>query len=207
MPNVIPQGQKGTIWFGGNPDESHLCLRVCGDALDPNAVSRALGCEPSRSRRKGEPVLSPTGQARRIARTGSWLLDYPVGADNTISDAIKALLGNLPTDESVWASLASQFAVDLICDVTVRCVNRGFELAPEVSGMMALRGITLGFDIFCEIDPREAEALQERLGPPDSKATADRPTIDSCHASEPCPREPVGEIDVRGRRQRNGGRY
>ena len=150
-------------------------MRVCGDALDPDAVSRTLGCEPSRRRRKGEPVLSPTGEVKRIARTGSWLLDYPVRADRTISEAITALLGSLPADESVWASLTSRFAVDLICDVTVRCVNRGLELAPDVLGMLARRGITLGVDIFCEVDPREVEALQKRFGPAEPGAPGDRP--------------------------------
>jgi len=55
--------------------------------------------------------------------------------------------------------------VDLICDVTVRCVNRGFELKPEVLGLVAERGITLGFDIFCRAEPRDVEALKERLSP------------------------------------------
>jgi hypothetical protein len=165
MPKVIPLGPEGTVWFGGHPDEVRLCLRVCGDTLDPDTVSRALGCQPSRAQRKGEPVLSPNGEVKRIARTGSWLLDYPVGADATVAEAIEALLGSLPSDMAVWASLTSRFVVDLICDVTVRCVNRGFELPPEVLGLAAKRGIILGFDIFCRVEPRDVEALQNRLGP------------------------------------------
>jgi hypothetical protein len=76
-------------------------LRVWGDTLDPNFVTRTLGCEPSRSQRKGAPVLSATGEPRRIARTGSWLLDYPVAGDATIGEAIELLLRTLPTEESV----------------------------------------------------------------------------------------------------------
>jgi hypothetical protein len=174
MPRIIPQGPDGTIWFGGDPDEVHLCLRVCGDALDPDAVSRTLGCQPSRHQRRGEPVLSPNGEVKRVARTGSWLLDYPAGANATVGEAIHALLGSLPADLSVWASLAARFTVDLICDVTVRCLNRGFELPPEVLGLLAQRGITLGFDIFCRADPREVEALQERLSAAELGAAADQ---------------------------------
>jgi hypothetical protein len=44
-------------------------------------------------------------------------------------------------------------------------VNRGFELKPEVLGLVAERGITLGFDIFCRAEPRDVEALKERLSP------------------------------------------
>lgn len=71
MPKVIPQGSHGTIWFGGDVNEGHLCLRVRGDHLDPDAVSRAFGCQPSRSQRKGQPVLSPTGETKRIIRMSS----------------------------------------------------------------------------------------------------------------------------------------
>jgi hypothetical protein len=166
MPKVIPQGPEGTIWFGGEPDEARLCLSVCGDDLDPDAVSRALGCQPSRSQRKGEPVLSSAGAVKRIARTGSWLLDHPISQEATVGEAIHTLLLGLTDDRSVWASLTSRFAVDLICDLTVRCVNRGFELPPEVLALVAQRGITLDFDIFCQVDPRDVEALQQRLSPP-----------------------------------------
>jgi hypothetical protein len=72
---------------------------------------------------------------------------------------------SLPDDRSVWASLTSRFAVDLICDLMVRCVNRGFELPPETLALVAERGITLGFDIFCLVDQRDVEALQQRLSP------------------------------------------
>jgi hypothetical protein len=173
MPRVIPQGPEGTIWFAGEPDEARLCLRVCGDDLDPDAVSQLLGRQPSRCQRRGEPVRSPAGEVKRIARTGSWLLDHPVGAEATVGEAIRALLTSLPDDRSVWASLTSRFAVDLICDLTVRCVNRGFELPPEVLALVADRGITLGFDIFCRADPRDSEALQERLSPAEPGAAAD----------------------------------
>ncbi len=158
MPKVTPQGSEGTIWFGGHPDEVGLCLRVFGDSLDPDLVFRSLGCKPSRSQRKGAAILSPTGESKRIARTSSWLLDYQVTGEATIGEAIELLLGPLPGDGEVWTSLTSQFSVDLICDVTIRCVNRGFELDEGVLGLLADRGIALSFDIFCWPDPRDVEA-------------------------------------------------
>jgi len=173
MPKVIPQGPEGTIWYGGEPDGARLCLRVCGDDLDPDVVSQALGCQPSRSQRKGQPILSSAGEINRIARTGSWLLDHTVSAEATVGEAIHALILGLPDDRSVWASLTSRFTVDLICDLTVRCVNRGFELPPETLTLVAERGITLGFDIFCQVDPRDIEALQQRLSPAEQGAAAD----------------------------------
>ena len=51
--------------------------------------------------------------------------------------------------------------MDLICDVTVRCVNRGFELPPKVLALVAERGITLAFDIFCKGEPRTRPSSRE----------------------------------------------
>lgn len=50
MPKAVPQGPEGTIWFGGDPDEARLCLRICGDTLDPDAVSQTLETTTARSR-------------------------------------------------------------------------------------------------------------------------------------------------------------
>jgi hypothetical protein len=81
VPRITPSGPPGTVWFGGHPDEVRLSLWVQGDALDPEAVSQALGCAPARSKRKGEPILSAAGEVQRIARTGSWLLSYQPDPD------------------------------------------------------------------------------------------------------------------------------
>ena len=163
MPKVLPRGPEGTIWFGGEPDEAILCLAVVGDSLDPAEITLALCSAPSRSQRKGEPVLSPAREVMRIARKGAWILNYPVGRVDTIGEAMIALLGSLSPDKAVWASLASRFTVRLTIDLTVKCVNRGFELSPEVLVLVAERSITLGFDIFCELDPHEVQRLHERF--------------------------------------------
>jgi hypothetical protein len=71
-------------------------------------------------------VLSGSGEARRIARTGSWVLDQPVGDSVTIDEAIESLLGGLPADERAWAALGDRHRVDLLCRVFVKGVNQGF---------------------------------------------------------------------------------
>jgi hypothetical protein len=160
MPPTLP---KDTVWFGGHPSRAAVCLRVCGDDLDPEEVTRLLGRAPTRSQRKGQPVLSDSGEAKRIARTGSWLLDRPVGDDVTIDEAIESFLDSLPEDVRVWAALGRRYRVDLLCDVFVKGVNQGFELSPRVLELLGRRGITLGVDIFCEPDEGQEKALQERL--------------------------------------------
>lgn len=165
MPRVPPPtGPEGTVWFGGHPARATLRLRVYGDRLDPDEVTRLLGRAPSRSQRKGQSVRSDSGEVKRIARTGSWLLDEPVRDDATIDEAIGSLLGGLPDDEQAWAALGGRYHVDLLCHVFVRGVNQGFELSPRVLGLLGRRGIALGIDVFCEPDEEQEAALQERLG-------------------------------------------
>jgi Domain of unknown function (DUF4279) len=165
MPRVPrPTLPKDAVWFGGHPDRATLCLRVCGDTLDPEEITRLLGRAPTGSQRKGQPVLSKSGEIKRIARTGSWLLDQAVRSDMTIEKEIESFLGSLPPEGQAWAAIEERYHVDLLCDVFVRGVNQGFELSPRVLAMLGQRGITLGVDIFCEPDERQQKALEERLG-------------------------------------------
>ena len=104
-----PTGPEGTVWFGGHPARATLCLRVCGDGLDPNEVTRLLGRAPTRSQRKGQPVLSDSGEVKRIARTGSWLLDEPVRGVNQGFDLSPRVLGLL-------GRRGITFGVDVFCE-------------------------------------------------------------------------------------------
>lgn len=162
MPVDSPMPQD-SVRFGGHPDRARLCLRVCGDDLDPDEITRILGRASTRSQRKGQPVMSESGVMRRIARTGSWLLDQPVRGDSTIEEEIDTLLGSLPPEGQAWSTIGERYCVDLLCDVSVRGVNQGFEIEPRVMEMLAKRGITLGVDIFCVPDEQQQKALQERL--------------------------------------------
>ena len=101
------------------PDgEVTFTLWVQGDELDPDDVSRRLGCAPSASHRKGEtwrPWPSPPGgpppPPRARAPTGAWLLE--VGCDSTsrIDELIETLLGPLPSEPALWQSLHQDFTV------------------------------------------------------------------------------------------------
>lgn len=167
MPRLPPPtSPEGTVWFGGHPERATLCLRVCGDELDPMEVSRLLGHQPSRSQRKGQDVLDRLGQVRRVARTGSWILDYDPSPDAEIAEGIESLLALLSTDMRSWHALGENYQVDLLCDVFIRGVNQGFVLPSRILEILTLRGIALGVDIYCECDHEQAAALRNRLGRP-----------------------------------------
>jgi hypothetical protein len=109
-------------------------------------------------------MLSKSGETKRIARTGSWLLDQPVRGDVTIEEEIESFLGSLPPEGQAWAAIGERYHIHLLCDLFVRGVNQGFGLSPRVLEMLGRRGITLGVDIFCEPHERQQKALEDRLG-------------------------------------------
>jgi hypothetical protein len=169
MPRVPPpSGPEGTVWFGGEPENATLCLRVCGDELDPEEVTRLMGRAPTRSQRKGQPVLDSSGQVKRLARTGSWLLDFCLSPEATIAEGIESLLGSLANDKELWVALGKRFRVDCLCDVSIRGVNQGFVLPAQTLEMLTERNIELGVDIYCECDEDQTAALRERLGTADA---------------------------------------
>ena len=58
MPDGAP-GSHGYTARMGIPHHSLCALRLFGDDLDPDAVTAALGCAPSRGWRKGDRRVFP----------------------------------------------------------------------------------------------------------------------------------------------------
>ena len=131
--------------------------------LDPSEVTSLLGIAPSRSGRKGDPVLRPTGEVERHRRVGSWILDLEPEADWTIEESISALLAPLPKDASVWECLSARYSIEIICYVFVHGVIQGFVLSPDLLRLVGSFGIKLGVDIFCRPDEEQAAGLRARL--------------------------------------------
>ena len=46
--------------------------------------------------------------------------------------------------------LKHRYRMDLFCGLFLQPTNRGFCISPEVSGMLAERGLEIGFDLYFE---------------------------------------------------------
>lgn len=55
--------------------ESLMTLRIYGEALDPDEITRLLGAAPSRSRRRGDVQARWKDGREVIAKEGMWLLN------------------------------------------------------------------------------------------------------------------------------------
>lgn len=122
-----------------------VSLRIFGDALDPDAITRLMGVEPTGCARKGD--TRRTASSRDVvARSGSWRLHAGVPGD--LGTQIGALLATLPSDPSVWRELSQRYRCDVFCGLFMRDANEGTELPPEVLAMLGERGLRLGLDIY-----------------------------------------------------------
>lgn len=133
--------------IGGMPDlaRTTVGLRIFGDALDPDEITRRLGIEPTGCARKGDTHRTASGR-EVVARSGSWRLD--AGVPGNLSTQIAALLAKLPSDSTIWCELAQHYECDVFCGLFMREGNEGTELSPQVMSMLSVRRLRLELDIY-----------------------------------------------------------
>lgn len=140
----IPKERLVTV--GGPIDEVKVSIRIFGEALDPDEITRLLGCQPTRSRRKGDVI--PDKRYHRVASKGSWLLDGQLDRSIELEQQVKNLMEMVTDEISIWQDLANRYQLDISCGLFLDSMNRGFELSPELMKYLSDRKIKIGFDIY-----------------------------------------------------------
>ena len=133
---------------GGELDRVEVGVRVAGDTLDPDRITRMLGVRPTFAARKGEAVTR--GAATVTQRTGIWTYALPSSREWVLGDAIRTLLEQLPADPALWEMLATEYETDVFCGLFLANVNRGTEIPVETLALLAERRLKLGLDIYAE---------------------------------------------------------
>lgn len=131
---------------------SQTTLRIYGDSLDPDDVTRLLGCEPTVSERKGERVVGPKTGVVRVARTGSWRLQATRTEPEDLPVQIDELLGKLTFDMSAWAKVRETCRIDLFVGLFMNSGNNGLSISPVHLRSLGERGIELGLDVYDHSD-------------------------------------------------------
>jgi hypothetical protein len=109
---------------GGLIDETRVTLGIHGEELEPGEISRLVGCQPSRSHRRGD--ARPT------------------------EELIGRLLDAVADDAAVWGALRSQFTVRLGLGLFLDTWNRGFDVSSETILRIARVAGSFGFDIYAD---------------------------------------------------------
>lgn len=123
--------------------ETRVSLRIFGDALDPDEISRLLGCSASKVAMKGDRRGSGF-----IERTTRWTLDRDRFAPDDLDKKLRDLLASVSDDPQIWLDLHQRFDVDVFAGLFMTEGNEGVNLEPATMEALSRRGLSLGLDIY-----------------------------------------------------------
>ncbi len=136
-------------------EKSVVTLRISGDTLVPDEITRLLGAAPTAAQAKGDEIIAPRTGARRIAKGGLWRLCVEDRAPEDMDAQIQGLLRQLTPDLSVWRRIADVCKIDLFCGLFMGDTNDGLILSPTSLTALGERHIELQLDIYAP-SPGEA---------------------------------------------------
>lgn len=128
-------------------EKTAVSLRFFGDDLDPDEITRRLGCEPTVGVRKGGIWLTAQGR-EKVAGRGSWRLHVERRSPGDLDAQILELLAKLSADLNVWTELSERFNADVFCGLFMASGNAGLTLNPRTIAAVGERGLMLNFDIY-----------------------------------------------------------
>lgn len=132
-------------------------LRIFGDDLQPEEISRLLGCAPTKAWPKGHAHVSKSGR-EFVKKSGGWLLHASDTEPENLDGQVSELVAKLTSDLGIWAGLAQRFQVDLFCGWFMEGSNEGVSVSTATMGALAERGIELSLDIYGPDEKSEPEA-------------------------------------------------
>ncbi|MES2932975.1 MAG: DUF4279 domain-containing protein [Pseudomonadota bacterium] len=129
---------------------SRASLRIFGDTLIPDEVSKMLGCNPTGSNFKGQAIPSKTRDI--VKKTGYWSLDAAPCEPENLDAQVAELLSKLTNDLSVWAALARDYEIDLFCGFFMQTGDEGLDISVMTLKSLADRNIPLALCLYSNWD-------------------------------------------------------
>lgn len=133
-------------------------LRIFGEHLQPEELSKLLGCAPTKSWQKGHTQKSKSGR-RFVKKSGAWLLHASDAEPENLDGQVAELLEKLTSDIAVWSDLMQRFEVDLFCGWFMESSNEGVSISCATMRALAERGIELSLDIYGPDDKPESDGV------------------------------------------------
>lgn len=127
--------------------KTRAALRILGDDLDPEEISKLLGAAATESARMGEAKQLPSGRST-YARTGSWRFRAAGCSPGDVNAQVESILSKLTNNLAVWKEISGRYKCDLFCGLFMAEMNEGATLNPNVLSMLGDRGVFLALDIY-----------------------------------------------------------
>jgi Domain of unknown function (DUF4279) len=129
--------------------ETEASVSISGDDLDPDQITKLMGCAPNRSEKKGQVLtIGGRGKAAPVAHRGLWRLQANRRSPDDLEAQIRELLAMLPQDLALWRELSARYEVSMFCGLFMGGWNNGIGLSPELLLAIAERGMALDLDIY-----------------------------------------------------------
>lgn len=120
---------------------SAVSLRIMGDTLIPDEVTRLLGVAPGHSHVLGETYHFKTGSSKR--KQGMWSRGARDRKPEDLEAQINEIFEGLPDDASVWRRLSTEYDVELFVGLFMDESGEGLDLEPATLKFLGERGIKL----------------------------------------------------------------
>lgn len=126
----------------------HSCaaLRIAGDSLNPDAISRLLSCRPTLGYVKGQ--IEPSKGKPIVRETGGWHLDAAGQQPGNLDAHVTELFGRVNDALPAWATLSGEYKVDLFCVYFTPQENEVVQASATTLKILGDRGIKLGLRIY-----------------------------------------------------------
>lgn len=150
-------GQFGKLIaeVGGPVDECGVCLAIYGVDLDPEEVSRELGCEPTHAHRRGDKQ----GPRSPGFKQGAWVLEVRGFPPRTADILLEEILQKVPADPALWSELGKKYDVQLRFGIHMSGWNKGLSLSSRLIERLSHLNASLEFDIYTY---KEDELLEKK---------------------------------------------
>jgi ribosomal protein L19 len=133
-------------------DHSIVALRIYGDDLVPQDITKMLGVSPTHAETKGQEIVGRKTGRVRVAKSGMWRLSASDRKPEDIDSQIREIFSQVPADVAVWQSITKKYRVNLFCGVFMSETNDGLSVSPQSMATLAERGVELWFDIYAPIN-------------------------------------------------------
>lgn len=132
-----------------------LGLALYGDDLDLDAITRRMGCAPTRARSGRELAPAHLGaDAAPSCPIGVWRLEVRGEPPTLADDLVESLLGRFPSEPSFWQPLHRDFALQLHLSIHTTQPSSGFILSTEALARCTVTGASLL--VTCHVEPGDA---------------------------------------------------
>jgi hypothetical protein len=130
---------------------SIVTLRIYGDDLVPQDITKMLGALPTHSVAKGQEIVGRKTGKVRVAKTGMWRLCASDREPEDIDGQIREIFSQITADIAVWQSITKKYRANLFCGAFMSETNDGLSISPQSMAVLAERGIELWFEIYAPL--------------------------------------------------------